>query len=85
MIQHLQAQIDVEATLQDVTNDRETSISESYQTKLTLLIQENESLKKEVGGLTNELEKKLILASSKGHHQMVEIQELQKELTINLK
>jgi len=66
----------VEATLQDVTNDRETSISESYQTKLTLLIQENESLKKEVGGLTNELEKKLILASSKGHHQMVEIQEL---------
>lgn len=73
MIQQLQAQIDVEATLQDVTNDRETSISESYQTKLTLLIQENESLKKEVGGLTNELEKKLILASSKGHHQMVEI------------
>ena len=66
----------MEATLQDVTNDRETSISESYQTKLTLLIQENESLKKEVGGLTNELEKKLILASSKGHHQMVEIQEL---------
>ena len=76
MIQQLQAQIDVEATLQDFTNDRETSISESYQNKLTLLMKANETLRKEVGNLTNELEKKLIMASSKEHHQMVEIQEL---------
>ena len=31
-IQELRAQIEVELTLQDATNNRESSISESYQT-----------------------------------------------------
>jgi hypothetical protein len=67
----------VELTLQDASNTRESSISESFQTQLILVKQENESLKKEISTLTNELKNKQMFSYSKEHHQKVEIQELE--------